>query len=223
MQVFDFASYARFKWSDMRMILKAAGLTLRVTLISLAIGTFLGLILGLIRCSKNRTINKLPLIIMEPLRNSPLIVQLFLVFFGLPSVGIRMNAWTASILTLSLNTAAFFAVLVHSSITALPKAQWEAGYALGFNTFQIYVNIIAKQAIRLLIPQAITLYISPLQCSSLVSFVSLMDLSKAGQQVAQKTMLPFLIYGIVAGLYFVISFPLARFAKYLEKRTGFTI
>ena len=223
MQVFDFASYARFKWSDMRMILKAAGLTLEVTLISLAIGTVLGLILGLIRCSKNRAINKLPLIVMEPLRNSPLIVQLFLVFFGLPSVGIRMNAWTASILTLSLNTAAFFAVLVHSSITALPKAQWEAGYALGFNKLQIYVNIIAKQAIRLLIPQAITLYISQLQCSSLVSFVSLMDLSKAGQQVAQKTMLPFLIYGIVAGLYFVISFPLARFAKYLEKRTGFTI
>ena len=223
MQVFDFASYARFKWSDMRMILKAAGLTLQVTLISLAIGTALGLILGLIRCSKNRAINKLPLIVMEPLRNSPLIVQLFLVFFGLPSVGIRMTAMTASILTLSLNTAAFFAVLVHSSITALPKAQWEAGYALGFNTFQIYVNIIAKQAIRLLIPQAITLYISQLQCSSLVSFVSLMDLSKAGQQVAQKTMLPFLIYGIVAGLYFVISFPLARFAKYLEKRTGFTI
>ena len=223
MQVFDFASYARFKWSDMRMILKAAGLTLEVTLISLAIGTALGLILGLIRCSKNRAINKLPLIVMEPLRNSPLIVQLFLVFFGLPSVGIRMTAMTASILTLSLNTAAFFAVLVHSSITALPKAQWEAGYALGFNKLQIYVNIIAKQAIRLLIPQAITLYISQLQCSSLVSFVSLMDLSKAGQQVAQKTMLPFLIYGIVAGLYFVISFPLARFAKYLEKRTGFTI
>ena len=223
MQVFDFASYARFKWSDMRMILKAAGLTLEVTLISLAIGTAIGLILGLIRCAKNPVVNKLPLIVMEPLRNSPLIVQLFLVFFGLPSVGIRMNAWTASILTLSLNTAAFFAVLVHSSITALPKAQWEAGYALGFNKLQIYVNIIAKQAIRLLIPQAITLYISQLQCSSLVSFVSLMDLSKAGQQVAQKTMLPFLIYGIVAGLYFVISYPLARFAKYLEKRTGFTI
>ena len=79
------------------------------------------------------------------------------------------------------------------------------------------------RAVRLLIPQAITLYISQLQCSSLVSFLSLMDLSKAGQQVAQKTMLPFLIFGIVAGLYFVLSYPLARFAKYLEKRIGFTI
>ncbi len=223
MQVFDFASYARFKWSDMRMILRAAGVTLEVTLISLAIGTALGLLLGLIRCAKNPVINKLPLIVMEPLRNSPLIVQLFLVFFGFPSIGFRIKAFPASILTLSLNTAAFFAVLVHSSIQAIPKAQWEAGYALGFNRFQIYINIIAKQAIRILIPQAITLYISQLQCSSLVSFVSLMDLSKAGQQVAQKTMLPFMVYGIVAGIYFIISYPLARFAKYLEKKTGFAI
>ena len=223
MQVFDFAAYSRFKWSDMRMILKAAGLTLQVTLISLAIGTALGLILGLIRCSKNKVINKLPLIVMEPLRNSPLIVQLFLVYFGLPSMGIRMKAMQAALLTLSLNTAAFFAVLVHSSIMSLPKAQWEAGYALGFNKLQIYMNIIARQALRLLIPQAITLYISQLQCSSLVSFVSLMDLAKAGQQVAQKTLMPFTIFGIVAALYFIISFPLARLAKYLENRIGFTI
>ena len=190
---------------------------------AICIGTVLGLILGLIRCSKNKVINKLPLIVMEPLRNSPLIVQLFLVYFGLPSMGIRMKAMQAALLTLSLNTAAFFAVLVHSSIMSLPKAQWEAGYALGFNKFQIYTNIIAKQALRLLIPQAITLYISQLQCSSLVSFVSLMDLAKAGQQVAQKTMMPFTIFGIVAALYFVISFPLARLAKYLENRIGFTI
>ena len=114
-------------------------------------------------------------------------------------------------------------MLVHSSILAIPGAQWETGYALGFNKFQIYVHIIARQAVRLLIPQAITLYISQLQCSSLVSFVSLKDLTKAGQVVAQKTLLPFLIYGIVAGIYFALSYPLARLARYLEKRTGFTI
>ena len=223
MTVFDFASYSKFKWSDMVLIFKGVGVTLEVTLISLFFGTIIGLILGLIRCAKNPVVNKLPLIVMEPLRNSPLIVQLFLVFFGLPSLGIRMKAMTAALITLSLNTAAFFAVLVHSSIMSIPKAQWEAGYALGFSKLQIYINIIAKQAIRILIPQAITLYISQLQCSSLVSFLSIKDLTKAGQIVAQKTMLPFLIYGIVAVLYFVVSYPLARFAKYLEKRTNFKI
>ena len=221
MNVFDYSAYALFKWSDMRMILNATLLTIRVTLLSLAIGTALGLILGLIRCAKNRGLASLPLIIMEPLRNSPLIVQLFLVYYGLPSVGIRFDAYTAAILTLSLNTAAFFAVLVQSSIQSIPRAQWEAGYALGHNKVSVYVRVIAMQAFRLLIPQAITLYISQLQCSSLVSLVSLMDLTKAGQIVAQKTLLPFLVFGIVAALYYIISFPLARLSEYLERRTGF--
>lgn len=223
MPVFDFASYARFKWSDIILIINAAGLTLQITLISIALGTVIGLFLGMQRCSKNQFLSKIPLLIMEPLRNSPLIVQLFLVYYGLPSLGVKMQALSAALLTLSLNTAAFFAVLVHSSIIAIPKAQWEAGYALGFSRIQIYVNIIAKQAVRILIPQAITLYISQLQCSAIISFVSLKDLTKAGQIVAQKTMLPFLIYAIVAGFYFMLSFPLARFAKFLEKRTSFRI
>lgn len=223
MTVFDFASYSKFKWSDVVLIINGAGLTLQVSLICIFTGTIIGLLLGLLRCSKNLLISTPPLLIMEPLRNSPLIVQLFLVYYGLPSWGIRMQAMTAALLTLSLNTAAFFAVLVHSSIISIPKAQWEAGYALGFNKIQIYINIIAKQAFRLLTPQAITLYISQLQVSSLVSFVSLMDLTKAGQIVAQKTLLPFLIYAIVAGFYFILSFPLARFAKYLENRMGFNI
>lgn len=223
MQVFDFASYARFQWSDMVLIFKSAGLTLQVTLLSLALGTLAGIALGLVRCSKNRVLKTLPLFVMEPLRNSPLIVQLFLVYYGLPSLGLNIKAMPAALITLSLNTAAFFAVLVHSSIIAIPAAQWEAGYALGFNKFQIYLNIIARQAVRLLIPQAITLYISQLQCSSLVSFVSLKDLTKAGQIVAQKTLLPFLIYAIVAAIYFALSYPLARLARYLEKRIGFTI
>lgn len=223
MPVFDFASYSKFKWSDIVLIINSAGLTLQVTLISLAIGTIIGLLLGLQRCSKNRLLSKLPLLIMEPLRNSPLIVQLFLVYYGLPTLGIRMQAMTAALLALSLNTSAFFAVLVHSSIMSIPKAQWEAGYALGFNKPQIYKNIIAKQAFRVLIPQAITLFISQLQCSALVSFVSLKDLTKAGQIVAQKTMLPFIIYAIVAGFYFILSYPMSRVAKYLEKRTSFKI
>jgi len=221
MNVFDYSAYALFKWSDMRMILNATLLTIRVTLLSLAIGTALGLILGLIRCAKNRGLASLPLIIMEPLRNSPLIVQLFLVYYGLPSVGIRFDAYTAAILTLSLNTAAFFAVLVQSSIQSIPRAQWEAGYALGHNKVSVYIRVIAMQAFRLLIPQAITLYISQLQCSSLVSLVSLMDLTKAGQIVAQKTLLPFLVFGIVAAIYYIVSFPLARLSEYLERRTGF--
>lgn len=203
------------------MILKSSFVTLHVTLLSLLFGTILGLVFGIIRCSKNRFFRALPLLVMEPLRNSPLIVQLFLVYYGLPSLGIRMNATAAAILTLSLNTSAFFGVITQSSILAVPIGQWEAGLALGHSKVSVYIHVIAAQAFRLLVPQAITLYISQLQCSSLVALVSLMDLTKAGQVVAQKTLRPFLVFGIVALLYYLLSAPLARLSKYLEKRLAF--
>ena len=136
MQVFDFAAYARFKWSDMRMILKAMGVTLHVTLLSLAIGTLIGLILGLIRCAKNPIVNKLPLIVMEPLRNSPLIVQLFLVFFGLPSVGIRMKAMQAAVLTLSLNTAAFLPCWCTAPSNPFPRRSGRRGMRWDSTSFR---------------------------------------------------------------------------------------
>lgn len=222
-EVHVMGQYAHLAVGDIQTFLEACGVTLFVTLISLILGTLLGTALGIVRCSKNKVISFLPLIIMEPLRNSPLVVQLFLVYYGLPMVfGILLDAYPAAVLTLSLNTAAFFAVLVHNSITAIPVSQWEAGYALGHGKVSTFVNVIARQAMRLLIPQAITLYIGQLQCSSMISLISLQDICRIGQLVSVRTMQPFLVWGIVFALYYVISFPLARLANYLEKRVNFS-
>ncbi len=222
-EVHVMGQYSQLAVGDIYTFLEACGVTLLVTLASLVLGTLLGTALGLVRCSKNKVISSLPLIVMEPLRNSPLVVQLFLVYYGLPVVfGILLDAYTAAILTLSLNTAAFFAVLVHNSITAIPTAQWEAGYALGHGKVSTFVNVIFRQALRLLIPQAITLYINQLQCSSMISLISLRDICRIGQVVSVRTMQPFLVWGIVFALYYVISFPLARLASYLEKRVNFS-
>ena len=222
-EVHVMGQYAHLAVGDIQTFLEACGVTLFVTLISLILGTLLGTALVIVRCSKNKVISFLPLIIMEPLRNSPLVVQLFLVYYGLPMVfGILLDAYPAAVLTLSLNTAAFFAVLVHNSITAIPVSQWEAGYALGHGKVSTFVNVIARQAMRLLIPQAITLYIGQLQCSSMISLISLQDICRIGQLVSVRTMQPFLVWGIVFALYYVISFPLARLANYLEKRVNFS-
>ena len=218
-----YEQYMQLTWNDGIQFLRGIYVTLSVTLISITIGTILGSILGLIRCSRNKIISVLPLILIEPLRNSPLVVQLFLVYYGLPMVSsIMLNPYPAGILTLSLNTAAFFAVQVHSSVRAVPAAQWEAGYALGHDRTSTFINIILRQAVRLLVPQAITLYISQLQCSSMVALISLMDLTKTGEQITQRTMKPFIVLGIVFVLYYIISAPLARFAKKLEKRVAFS-
>jgi ABC-type amino acid transport system permease subunit len=99
--------------------------------------------------------------------------------------------------------------------------QWEAGYALGHGKISNFKNIIAPQVLRLLIPGAITLYINQLQVSSFVSLISLIDLTKAGHILTLRTMRPFLIYGIVFLLYFVISYPLSKLARRLEKKVAF--
>lgn len=222
-EVHVMGQYADLAVGDIFTFLEACGVTLFVTLVSLVLGTLLGTGLGIVRCSKNKVVRSLPLILIEPLRNSPLVVQLFLVYYGLPMVfGILLDAYPAAILTLSLNTSAFFAVLVHNSITAIPASQWEAGYALGHGKVSTFVNVIARQAMRLLIPQAITLYIGQLQCSSMISLISLQDICRIGQLVSVRTMQPFLVWGIVFALYYVISFPLARLANYLEKRVNFS-
>ena len=215
--------YAHLAIGDVYTFAQACGVTLTVTLISLLIGTILGTFFGIVRCSKNKVISFLPLIIMEPLRNSPLVVQLFLVYYGLPVMaGILLDPYPAAIITLSLNTAAFFGVLVHNSITAVPVSQWEAGYALGHSKVSTFIHVISRQALRLLVPQAITLYIGQLQCSSIVSLISLKDICRVGQLVSVRTMQPFAVWGIVSALYYVVSFPLARLANYLEKRVDYT-
>jgi len=218
-----FEQYMKLTWYDGLQLLRGIGVTLSVTLISITLGTILGTMLGLVRCSRNKIVSALPLIFIEPLRNSPLVVQLFMIFYGLPMVTrIMLNPYPAAIIALSLNTAAFFAVLVHNSVKAVPEMQWQAGFALGHDRASTFIHIIARQAVRLLVPQAITLYIGQLQCSSMVALINLRDLTRTGEAITLRTMMPFTVLGIVLVLYYVISAPLARLARKIEERVEFT-
>lgn len=218
-----FEQYLKLTYFDIFFFLKAIWVTLWITIVSIGIGTLIGLVMGFVRTSKNKVIASIPLIYIEPLRNSPLITQLFLIYYGLPVVAnVVLSAEAAAIIALSLNTGAFFSVLVHNSLRAIPQMQWETGYALGHDFVSNFRYVIAPQFVRLIVPSAITLYINQLQVSSFVSLISLIDLTKAGHILTLRTMNPFLIYGIVFVLYFVISYPLAKMAKSLEKKLSFT-
>lgn len=217
-----FEQYLSLTFYDIFFFSKAIGMTLWITIVSITVGSIIGFVMGVIRCSHNRVISTIPLIYIEPLRNSPLITQIFLTYYGLPVIsGIILDAQAAAIIALSLNTGAFFSVLVHNAIKAISDKQWEAGYALGHGKFSNFKNIIVPQVLRLLIPGAITLYINQLQVSSFVSLISLIDLTKAGHILTLRTMRPFLIYGIVFLLYFLISYPLSKLARRLEKKVAF--
>jgi His/Glu/Gln/Arg/opine family amino acid ABC transporter permease subunit len=208
--------------NDGLYLLRSTFLTLTLTLTSIICGTILGFALGMVRCSKNGIASAAPLVLIEPLRNSPLVTQLFLVYFGLPMIStIVLNAYAAAFITLALNTSAFMAVLVHSSVKSVPRAQWEAAYALGHGKVSTFVYVISRQALRVLIPPAITLFIGQLQVSSVVSLIGFTDLTRVGEILTLRTMKPFLVWGIVFGIYFVISFPLSKLSRYLEKKIDF--
>lgn len=215
-------AYAAFTLNDLWTLIKSAGTTLWITLVSITIGTIIGIALGLILSSKNNFLNKLPHIFIQPLRNSPLITQIFLVYFGLPAISkLSPSSTVCAITALSLNTSAFFAIILNTSIRAIPKSQWEAGMALGHSKMQTFTRIVMSQVVRLLIPQAILLYIGQLQCSSFVALISIRELTRTGETIAIRTFQPFLVYGIVFAIYFLISFPISKFARRLEKKVSY--
>jgi His/Glu/Gln/Arg/opine family amino acid ABC transporter permease subunit len=207
---------------DILFILGAVKTTLLATSSSLLLGTVLGFALGLIATFRIPVVNRLPYIFIEPLRNSPLVVQLFLLYYGVSMLTkINFTAWQAAIITLSCNTAAFIAVVVRSSIEAIPKHQWESAYALGHSYVSAFVHIIFGQAFRIFIPPALNIYISQLHTSSLLSFIGFMEITHAGQVLTIRTLRPFMIWTVVLLLYFSISYPLSLLARLLEKRFAF--
>ncbi len=204
---------------DVPFLAGAVWTTVWVTGLSLLLGTILGFFLGLVSGLRMRFVNKLPLLFIEPLRNSPLLVQLFLVYFGIPMLTKHNPSQAgAAVFTLSLNTAAFIAVVVRASIEAIPKHQWESAYALGLGRTETFLSVIAPQALRIFLPPALGIYISQLQVSSMVSFIGLIDITKAGQVLTLRTFKPFLVWTIVLLLYFVITWPVSLWARHLERR-----
>ncbi len=207
---------------DFLFMLKAAKTTIVATAASLLLGTLLGFALGLVATFKVPVVNKLPYVVIEPLRNSPLVVQLFLLYYGISMLlNINFNAWQAAIITLGFNTAAFIAVVVRSSIEAIPRHQWESAYALGHSYPSAFMHVIFGQAFRIFIPPALNIYISQLHTSSLLSFIGFMEITQAGKALTIRTLRPFMIWTIVLLLYFSISYPMSLLARNLEKRFAF--
>ncbi len=156
---------------------------------------------------------------VELFRNSPLLVQLFLVFFGLPMVlGFGLDPVTASVATLSVNTSAFITVIVVAAFDAVPRGQWEAASAYGLGYWNRLRDVILPQAVRTMIPPTIVLLVGQLQVSSLVALINVMDLTKVGSILNIRTLQPFIVWPIVGALYFAVSKPLSMLAGYAERR-----
>lgn len=201
------------------MFLKAASITLQVGIGSFILAVVIAIIVGTLRTKRlPKVINFLLGVYVEFFRGTPLLIQLFVVYYGLPSFGIKVPAMAASIMTIGINSGAYLSEAVRASILAIDKGQYEAASVLGYNSVQTTVHIILPQALRIVIPSFMNGFSSMVKETSLISVLPIIEMTKLGNQIYAKTYHPFEIYITLAIVYFTMTYSVTFLAKWLERR-----
>jgi polar amino acid transport system permease protein len=183
-------------------LLLAARWTIVLSLVSFVAGGIVGFALLIMRVSNSRLLRMIVKLYIEIFQGTPLLMQLFLVFFGLPLLGVDVRPWIAATVGLTLFTSAYLAEIWRGCVEAIPKGQWEASSSLAMNYFEQLRHVILPQATRI----------------AIVSIIGFTELTKAGTMISNATFRPFLVYGLVAVIYFVLCYPLTRYARTLERK-----
>ena len=191
--------------------------TLRITGISLVLAFILGLVTALLRLSNSLVGKVISRGYLEVIRNTPLLVQLFFIYFVLSPV-FNINAFSSAVLALSLFEGAYASEIFRAGIVSIHQGQWEAAFSIGLNTRQTYRFIILPQAIRQIIPPLTSQAVSLIKDSALVSTIAIYDLTMRGQAIIAETFLVFEIWFTVAAMYLIITLILSLTVFYMEKR-----
>lgn len=198
---------------------QAIGITLKVGIGSFILTIFLSIIVGSLRTRKLfKVAHFLLTAYVEFFRGTPLLIQLFVIYYGLPSFGIKIDPIAASIVTMGLNSGAYLSEVVRAAILAIDKGQYEAAAMLGYNSFQTTFHIILPQALRIAVPSFMNGFSSIIKETSLTSVLPIVELTKLGNQIYAKTYHPFEIYITMAVIYFIMTYSVTFFAKWLERR-----
>ena len=156
---------------------------------------------------------------MQLFQGTPLLMQLFLAYFGIALFGIKTSAWVAASVALTLYTSAFLAEIWRGCVAAIPKGQWEASGSLAMSFSEQLRYIVLPQAIKIAIPPTVGFLVQVIKGTALASVIGFIELTKAGTMIANATFKPFVVYSCVALMYFVLCFPISLYAKHLEKKT----
>lgn len=199
-------------------IAKGAFATVQVSVASFVLALLIAYAVGIARASRvPGWLDWLLRGYLEVFRGTPLLVQLFLIYYGLPQIGIVLSSWTAAILGLGLNSGAYMSEIVRASILSVDKGQIEAADALGYGRWQTLWHIVLPQALRVSIPPLTNSLASLLKESSLVSILAITELTRTGNIIYSRTMAPFEIYLTIALIYLLMTSVVTVFSRWLEK------
>jgi len=205
-------------WDILRNLLLSCRWTVGLSLIAFACGGVLGLGVALLRISQVPALAWGARLFIETWQGTPLLMQMFLCFFGLPLVGLDVPPLLAASVALTLFAGAFLGEIWRGCIQAVPRGQWEAAASLGLRFADQCRHVIFPQALRMAIPPTVGFSVQLVKGTALASIIGFVEVTKAGTMITNATFRPFLIYGLVALIYFALCFPLSWHARRLERQ-----
>ena len=205
--------------SSLPLLLAGAGITIEITVLSVGFGLLIGTIIGVCRICNSKLLRSLAAIYVDFIRGTPLLVQIFLVYFALPVIiGTRVEPFIAAIAACSINSGAYVAEIFRGGIQSIDLGQMEAGRSLGLTWLQTMRFVILPQAFKRIIPPLGNEFIAMLKDSSLVSVIGFEELTRRGQLIFARTYASFEIWLAVAFIYLIMTFTISRLVAYLERR-----
>jgi len=193
-------------------------MTIELTIISVGIGVIIGIFGGIARVSRNPILLIPSTIYVEVIRGTPLLAQLFLVYFGLPSLGINLPPFTAAVIAMGINSGAYVTEIFRGGIQSIERGQMEAARSLGLSYLQAMRYIILPQAFKRILPPLGNEFIAMLKDSSLASTIAIAELMRVGREITSRTFRSFEVLAVVALLYLAITLPLSLVVRYTERR-----
>jgi polar amino acid transport system permease protein len=195
-------------WAQWDFLMSGIAVTIILTIVTVLAGSAIGALGAAARVYGRPWMRALAACYVECIRNTPLIVQLFIVFFGLPSAGVRLDAMTAAMIALAINLGAYATEIIRAGLEAIPKAQIEAGYSLGLSGVQVFRYVVLIPALQIVYPALTSQFVLVMLATSVVSQISAPDLFHVASIIQSRTFRDFEIYAIVASVYLALALAL---------------
>ncbi|WP_081005959.1 MULTISPECIES: amino acid ABC transporter permease [Pseudomonas] len=205
-------------WDILNNLLSGLQWTLVLSLVAFLGGGLLGLLVMVLRIAEKPLLRGLARAYIELFQGTPLLMQLFMVFFGVALLGVDISPWLAAAIALTLFTGAYLAEIWRGCVESIARGQWEASASLALNRYEQLRHVILPQALRIAIAPTVGFSVQVIKGTAVTSIIGFTELTKTGGMLANATFEPFMVYGLVAVGYFLLCYPLSLSARYLERR-----
>jgi len=208
----------KFSLADLQFLLQGLAWTVALSALSFVFGSLAGLIVALARTAANSGLRKTAAAYISVFQGTPLLMQLFIVYYGIALLQVKISAWLAVAIAFTLHASAFLGDIWRGGIQAIPKGQSEAASALGVHYFDRMRDVVLPQAFRISLPATVGFLVQLIKGTSLAAIVGFIELARAGQIISNQIFEPLLVFGVVGALYFAVCWPLSLYGSRLEAR-----